>query len=339
MKLLGIDFAPLDIPLERRLQTLGVLFYTSIFFMLGNGSLILFAYLLLFTRYYYLPIAYFLWTWIDRKTPKRGGRRFAWIRQWATWRWCRDYFPIRLIKTSELDPNKNYICGYHPHGIVSFGALTCFCTDALNFSEVYPGMTPYTLTLDVQFKFPLTRDFLLSSGSCSVSEESIQWLLTQEDTGNFVVIVVGGAKEALNAHSGIAKLTLKNRKGFVRLALKNGASVVPIFSFGENEIYKQVPNPEDSKLRKIQNAVEKLIGVSPPLFFGRGVYQYTFGFLPQRKLIDVIVGKPIDVEKIENPTEDDVNQLHKKYIQELQALYDKHKANYEPYKNTNIQLV
>ncbi|CAF5165289.1 unnamed protein product, partial [Rotaria magnacalcarata] len=34
-------------------------------------------------------------------------------------------------------------------------------------------------------------------------------------------------------------LYLKSRKGFIQLALKYGASIVPVISFGENELYER----------------------------------------------------------------------------------------------------
>ena len=32
------------------------------------------------------------------------------------------------VRAQELDPSKTYIFGYHPHGIISLGALVCFDT-------------------------------------------------------------------------------------------------------------------------------------------------------------------------------------------------------------------
>lgn len=59
-------------------------------------------------------------------------------------------------------------------------------------------------------------------GSCPCSRASMKWLLSKEGTGNALVLVVGGATEALNAWPGSFNLQLKNRKGFVRMALKHG---------------------------------------------------------------------------------------------------------------------
>lgn len=64
--------------------------------------------------------------------------------------------------------------------------------------------------------------------------------MNHRETGKAVVLVVGGAEEALDAHPGYHILTLKSRKGFIREALKSGASLVPAYSFGENDVFEQV---------------------------------------------------------------------------------------------------
>lgn len=50
----------------------------------------------------------------------------------------------------------------------------------------------------------------------------MKYLLTQKGSGNAVVIVVGGAAEALLCRPGVSTIFLKQRKGFVKLALKTG---------------------------------------------------------------------------------------------------------------------
>ena len=72
------------------------------------------------------------------------------------------------------------------------------------------------------------------------------------------------------------------------------ASLVPVFSFGENELYVQVSNPKGSKVRAIQDFLTRYFGFSPPLFHGRGIFNYSFGLLPYRKPITT-VGKSMTV--------------------------------------------
>jgi len=251
----------------------------------------------------------------------------------------RDYFPVKLVKTTELDPKRNYICGYHPHGILPYGAFVNFNTEATEFSTLFPNIKPSLLTLNVQFRFPVYRDIVMSGGSCAVSKESIQWLLTQEGKGNMLIIVIGGARETLDAHPGTFRLLVKKRKGFIRIALKEGASLLPIISFGENDVYKQVSNPDGSLLRSYQNWITDRIPWALPIFHGRGIFQYTFGIVPYRTPLNVVVGKPIDVERNPNPTEEVVDHYHSLYIERLTSLYEEHKVNYDGYKDLNLEII
>lgn len=66
------------------------------------------------------------------------------------------------------------------------------------------------------------------------------------------------------------------------------AALVPIFSFGENNLFNQVENTPGTWLRWIQNRLQKIMGISLPLFHGRGVFQYSFGIMPFRQPITTI---------------------------------------------------
>lgn len=74
-------------------------------------------FVLLFTWTSALPIllAYGIFIVMD-PSPECGGRRIHCIREWRLWTYLRDYFPMKLVKTSDIDPSKTYIFGYHPHG-------------------------------------------------------------------------------------------------------------------------------------------------------------------------------------------------------------------------------
>jgi hypothetical protein len=41
----------------------------------------------------------------------------------------KGYFPISLVKTHELPPDRKYVFGYHPHGIIGMGAIANFGTE------------------------------------------------------------------------------------------------------------------------------------------------------------------------------------------------------------------
>jgi len=87
------------------------------------------------------------------------------MRRLGVWRKFRDYFPAQLIKTAELDPTKNYLFGYHPHGIISVGAFLNFGTEATNIGQLFPGLKFHILTLMSNFRFPGFRDYMLSYGN------------------------------------------------------------------------------------------------------------------------------------------------------------------------------
>lgn len=219
-KFLGIKFAPLFIPIERRIQTLVTLCFTHAGLLAMCG--LFFGIFLIFTPFYFIPLGYSIWYFYDRHTPHRGGRTVKWVREMKSWDFFRDYFPVSLVKKSDLSADKNYIFVCHPHGIMPFGMTCNFGSEATGFSKLFPGLKPHMLTLEVNFKFPLYREFLMATGASTATYEGMEWLLTKEGKGQALVLIVGGALEALDAVPGKMELTLNRRKGFVKLALKHG---------------------------------------------------------------------------------------------------------------------
>ena len=76
--------------------------------------------------------------------------RSNWMRGAQIWKHYANYFPVKLIKTAELDPEAgNYLLGNHPHGLLCSGAFACFATEGADFSKIFPGLLPSLLTLEV----------------------------------------------------------------------------------------------------------------------------------------------------------------------------------------------
>uniref|UniRef100_A0A8C0GMB1 2-acylglycerol O-acyltransferase 1 n=1 Tax=Chelonoidis abingdonii TaxID=106734 RepID=A0A8C0GMB1_CHEAB len=208
-----VEFAPINIPLARRIQTAAVIQWLFSFLLLGNIFIIL-----LLGNYWFLPVLYALWLYLDWETPQTGGRRSKWVRNWTIWKYFTDYFPIHLIKTSDLDPSQNYLFGFHPHGILVAGAFGNFCTEYTGFKELFPGLTPYLHILPFWFGCPFFRDYALSTGVVSASKKSVSHVLNNDRGGNVAVIVIGGAEESLDAHPGSLSLNILKRRGFIKMA-------------------------------------------------------------------------------------------------------------------------
>lgn len=328
---LGIQWAPTDIPMTRRLQTLAATAF--IFLTLFGELLAIYLFIqLVYSRWWWLAFVYAIWMLRDINICQRGGRKSEWVRNWQWWRYFCDYFPIKLIKTVELDPNRNYMFAIFPHGVLSFGAFASFCTNATGFPKLFPGMTSHLITLGGHFMVPFFRDLGLALGICSSSEESLLYLLDQKKhKGNCVAMIVGGAAEALDAHPKEYKIILKRRKGFIRVAIKSGAPLVPVFSFGETDLFRPLNNPENSLLRRFQEKVRQLTGISPMFPIGRGVFQYTYGVVPMRTPVTTVVGAPMEVKRNLEPTTEEIDAVHAEFTERLQALFESEKKNYLKY--------
>lgn len=320
-----VQWSIINVPRERRLQMLGCLVAVSLPFILFYVNFLFFFYL---SRIWLLLwLFYVAWIFlIDKKAASGGTRMNLWVRRLPYWKYFREYFPAELVKTADLNPSKTYIFGAHPHGVISLSLWANIMNEYSGFRELFPGVNARLGTLATNFQIPILREYYLALGLTDVSKPTIMSLIRKHIS---VIIVVGGAAESLYARPGSTELVLQGRKGFVRLALQTGSSLVPIYSFGENELYDQLPNPEGSVVRKFQEWTKGHLGWTLPIINGRGIWNYTFGLLPRRHHVMTVIGAPIDCPKIESPSEEEVNEYHAKYIQGLNQLYEdfKEKAN------------
>eukprot|EP01113_Clastostelium_recurvatum_P048134 TRINITY_DN8698_c0_g1_i1.p1 TRINITY_DN8698_c0_g1~~TRINITY_DN8698_c0_g1_i1.p1 ORF type:complete len:353 (-),score=53.47 TRINITY_DN8698_c0_g1_i1:135-1193(-) len=326
--------APFSVPLDRRLQTASVLF----FIILIPVCVIISLLLIINPLAWPFLIPYLIWVFFFDTAPGQGGRPSMRFRKASIWQHFKNYFPIDLIKDEDLDPSRNYIFATHPHGIISIGAFTNFGTEANAISELFPGIRFTLMTLTTNFRIPILRDILMALGICNVNQASCEHILGS-GPGRSIVIVVGGATEALDAHPKTYDLTLRKRKGFVKLAFKTGASLVPVLSFGENDVWSQMHNPRGSRVRTMQTWLQTRLGFSTPLLFGRGIFNYDFGVMPRRERIVTVVGKPIHVKRNPNPSDEEVEALSQRYIDSLILLFKKYEARYAPDRKKSIAIV
>uniref|UniRef100_A0A0R3RWR9 diacylglycerol O-acyltransferase n=1 Tax=Elaeophora elaphi TaxID=1147741 RepID=A0A0R3RWR9_9BILA len=281
-------------------------------------------------------LLYLTWFIYDYKSPKRGGYPSILCRSQFIYKYFAKYFPVHLHITTPLISGKNYLIGSHPHGIISINTYANFITNGTGLSEKLPGMTVRVCTLASQFWIPLRREWAMLHGLIDCSKESLHYVLNTENSiNNIVVLIVGGAEEALDAHPGSHILTLIKRKGFIKIAIETGAQLVPMYCFGENELFEQVSNPEGSCLRRFQNKLRKVMKYSSPIYHGRGLLS-NFGPLPYSKPVDAVIGTPIPVMKKQNPTEEEIDRLHRLYINALTELFETYKTEFGVPKNVSL---
>ncbi|XP_067113518.1 2-acylglycerol O-acyltransferase 3b [Osmerus mordax] len=291
------------------------------FLFLGLSCIILTVYLM-FTSLWPVTVLNLIWLVFDWNTPERGGRRKLCVRQWKVWTHFKNYFPVKLVKTADLKPSRNYVVGCHPHGIMSCGGFVCFSTESCGFQELFPGIRSTLVVLAGLFRIPLLREYLMTAGILPVSKPSLEYLLSKNGTGNAVVIIIGGAAESLSAIPGVNTVVMRRRKGFVRVALEFGADLVPVYSFGENELFRQVEFEDGSIRRKLQDLFKRIMGFAPCLFLGQ-----RWVVLPYRYPVTTVVGAPISVPKRPKPTEKEVDHYHGLYMEALTKLFHKHKVS------------
>ena len=88
---------------------------------------------------------------------------------------------------------------------------------------------------------------------------------------------------------GAAVLTADQGRGVLTSFHLSSADLVPVYSFGENEVYKQVIFEEGSWGRWVQKKFQKHIGFAPCIFHGRGLFSSnTWGLLPYSKPITTV---------------------------------------------------
>ncbi|KAL2786515.1 diacylglycerol acyltransferase [Aspergillus keveii] len=278
--------------------------------------------------------------------PRSYSRRSDFLRSLPLWRLVASYFPLTLYRTRPLPGNQKYIFGYHPHGILSHGAFAAFATESLGFSSLFPGIENSLLTLDSNFKIPIYRDYLLLLGMNSVSRSSCENILSTGGTdnkgaGRSITIVIGGAKESLEAVPGSMRLVLRNRKGFAKLAIRTGASLVPVLAFGENDLYTMTADLDPKTFAgRVQQTFKRVFGLTVPFLYSKGPYKLDFGVTPHRRPVNIVVGRPIDVRKMEDPVNEAyLDKVHGRYLEELERIWFEWKGVFAPGNVEDIMII
>mmetsp|Transcript_8536 Transcript_8536/g.21806 ORF Transcript_8536/g.21806 Transcript_8536/m.21806 type:complete len:261 (-) Transcript_8536:270-1052(-) len=227
--------------------------------------------------------------------------------------WLYKYFSYRFVWCDEdyelAGVAPAWIGAGPPHGVLPIAnVLSIPAINTFGFRH-FKG-APASVVFNTPFLRYLTLFECVSVDGKSITKE-IQ-------SGTCVGIVPDGVAGIFRMHDAPKGefVALKNKKGLSRLALRTGTPVLPAYSFGNTQI-----------MSCWYDNFGILEGISRRLQASIFVYWGRWGLpIPRRAQITMVVGRLIEVEKVESPTDKQIDELHARILDEMRAHFDRHKA-------------
>jgi len=92
------------------------------------------------------------------------------------------------------------------------------------------------------------------------------------------------------------------------------------FTFGESDLYSSV-----KAVRPLNLWLVRKFGFVLPIFWGF----WLFPLLPRRDVpLHTVMGKSLQLPRIPEPSPEQVDEWHRIYMQELEALFERHKEQF-----------
>ena len=231
-----------------------------------------------------------------------------------------------LIEHAE-EKNKAIIFAVSPHDILPYGAFAFNPT--LNRLPGKINDDGKCLMTSAVFNVPILKHVYTWTGGLSVDKKTFVRRLNSGESFSFIP---GGVQEVLlldPTKPDDIVLYLQNRKGFIKLALSTGSPVCPCFIFNLDGSYGYW-----APKGKIVEKISRQIGFLPLIYYGR--WKIPFG-IPYPQKIHLVVGKCLDIPKIEGTiSQNDIDKYHALFLDELEALFERHKHGECGYSNRKL---
>ncbi|GAB5354061.1 hypothetical protein AAMO2058_000087300 [Amorphochlora amoebiformis] len=238
--------------------------------------------------------------------PQRG-------RGWdPVWKWTMysGFFDLSLsysdgwlVREAPLDPEKQYVFGWAPHGILGL----CRMGSAGSWwKEAFPHHVARWGSFSMAFFIPGVREFSLFAGATDASRSV---LIGRAKDNESIHLIPGGIREMMltDGDSDVTQVVMKGRFGFVRIAWEYGLDLIPVYCFGEKWTSKRVDLPYALK------KMNELLGMAGTVCTSRFGTLLPYQTHPRNGKLGMgwVFGKPIPVKKrhVEDLKDKEVKQV------------------------------
>ncbi|XP_053992448.1 diacylglycerol O-acyltransferase 2-like [Hylaeus volcanicus] len=224
---------------------------------------------------------------------------------------------IRFEHVPQIEDRPTILC-VNPHGIFSLIWAYCYLADEF---EHFHWCFSSLLRLS-----PIFRILTDTTGHASnIRKNTVVDHMIHKRS---IAIIPGGWHEGTLHTQTKDRLYIRKRQGFIKYALQYGYTITPSYGFGERETYWNISGAYNFRFRLND------YGILTVLPFG----QWWCPILPYSEKLHVVIGSPIQLPHIQNPTSENVHYWHSIYISEMVNLYNRYKYIFYGQEAENLQL-
>lgn len=234
---------------------------------------------------------------------------------------------VRAWGEKDLDPERQYMIVWHPHGFYTWTALFLASTYAVEGSP-FSGKPWFAMVAPALFKLPGLRELLILVNARLVTGKCVDRMLT---AGCNIGIQPGGVSEQLRTTHDQEQAMFPPNLGFIRTAIKHGTPMIPTYLYGENQLWETTTG-----MQRLTHWLYQRTGLGFPNVFGKfgipaGGLTPIGCFMPKSQTIHIRWGNVVEAgPKDANPSEARVKDLFNRYCAELSRLFNEHKDSCLP---------
>lgn len=250
-----------------------------------------------------LPVNIHTWPWILEP-------------HWM-WRGLWRYFSFKVVipdtGISELATSRCILAEF-PHGVFPMGQVLGQPVLSSLLSSMQIRHVRYIKggAASIVFRVPFLRQIYSWCGVIPANKERLFSQIQRYNVG----LIPGGIAEMCISDPTIERVFLKRRKGFIRLAISSGASLVPVYHFGNTQILHHAKFFQSNWCRAVSRYLRFAI------FYPVGRFWLP---APRRHPIVMAIGQPIHVKHVSIPSPQYIDEVHEQFTAALQLLFESNK--------------